>query len=121
MGTPQAIQEDVRWPAAHADALGAASLRLADLLGNQAGARQSAAGRAQEEFRGNKSTDFASRLDVNRRNAEALITNLQALRAALAAAAQWAADEQAARERARREEDDRRWFGLKGVIYDIAD
>lgn len=119
MDGPQAIQEDVRWPAAEAEALGSAGARLADLLGNQSGHRRRAANWAQEEFRGNKSTDFASRLGVNSGNAEALVANLQALRSALSAAERWAGDEQAARERARQEEDDRRWFGLKGIYNDI--
>ena len=116
MGSPQAIQEDVRWPAAQADALDAACASLAGLLSGQAPSRRQVADQAQVEFRGNKSVEFASRLSINSRNAEGLIANLSAMRAALAAAEQWARDEQAARVRAREEEDDRRWGGFKGIL-----
>jgi len=116
MGTPQAIQEDVRWPAAQAHALDSACATLAGLLGSQVASRHRVADGAQEEFRGNKSHELTVRLATNARNAEGLIAHLQALRAALAAADQWASDEQAARVKAREEEDDRRWFGLKGYI-----
>jgi hypothetical protein len=116
MGAPQAIQEDVRWPTAEAHALDTACSSLAGLLGGQVGSRQAVANRAQEEFRGNKANEFAVRLSTNSRNAEGLIARLHAMRAALAAAEQWAVDEQAARVKAREEEDDRRWGGFKGIL-----
>ena len=121
MGTPEAIQEDVRWPTAQADALMSACSGLADLLEGQVAPRQAAANRAQEEFRGAKANQFDDRLRINGTNAGTLIGNLRAMRSALSAAENWAHDEQAARERARRQEDDRRWFGLKGVVNDILD
>lgn len=96
-----------------------ACTRLADQLDGQIGTRQQVTRRAQEEFRGNKAQEFDERLRVNEANATSLITNLRAMRSALAAAEQWAAEEQAAREQARQEEDDRRWFGLKGIYNDI--
>jgi hypothetical protein len=109
----------VRWPAAPAHALDAACAGLADLIDGQAKPRRGVADRAQQEFRGNKSAEFAARLDANGVNARTLLSHLQAMRSALVAAEQWAADEQAARERARQVEDDRRWFGLKGLYNDL--
>ena len=119
MGTPRAIQEDVRWPTAAAQSLGAACAGLADLLDGQFPGRQRIGNRAQEEFRGNKANDFGARLSINNANADGLAERLQAMRAALAAAGQWAADEQAARVKARDEEDDGSWWGLKGVLEDL--
>ncbi len=119
MGTPQAIDEDVRWPTAQAQTLAAACASLADLLGGQYSRRHSAANRAQDEFRGNKSTEFTIRFSTNAKNAEGLVDRLHAMRAALEAAERWAVDEQAARVRAREEEGDRSWWGLKGFIEDI--
>ena len=119
MGTPRAIQDDVRWPAAEARSLVTACASLADLLDGQFPSRQRIGNRAQEEFRGNKSNDFATRLSTNNKNAEGLVERLHAMRSALAAAEQWAVDEQAARVKAREEEDDRSWWGLKGVVEDL--
>jgi hypothetical protein len=119
MGTPQAIQEDVRWPTAQAQALAAACAGLGDLLDSQYARRHHVANRAQDQFLGNKSNDFMMRSSTNNQNAKGLIGRLQAMRAALAAAEQWAVEEQAARVRAREEEDDRSWWGLKGFIDDI--
>jgi len=119
MGTPQAIQEDVRWPAAQAQALAAACAGLGDLLDGQYAGRHRIANRALDEFRGNKVNDFTTRLTTNSKNASGLISRLHAMQAALAAAEQWAVDEQAARVKAREEEDDRSWWGLKGFLEDI--
>ncbi|HSH59772.1 MAG TPA: hypothetical protein VK988_09075 [Acidimicrobiales bacterium] len=119
MGAPRAIQEDVRWPAAEAQALAAACAGLGELLDGQSPSRRRVGNRAQEEFRGNKSNDFALRFSTNNRNAESLVWRLHAMRTALAAAEQWAADEQAARVKARQEEDDRSWWGLEGLIEDL--
>jgi len=119
MGTPWAIQEDVRWPAAEAQALAAACTGLADLLDGQHYVRLRVGIRAEDQFLGNKSYEFLQRFHTNNGNARSLVARLQAMRAALAAAGQWATDEQAARVKARGEEDDRSWWGLKGVIEDI--
>lgn len=109
----------MRWPTAPAHALDAACASLADVLEGQWPSRQGVTDRAREEFRGNKAEDFALRLTTNARNAEGLVANLHAMRAALAAAADWALAEQAARVKARQEEDDRRWFGLKALLNDF--
>lgn len=90
MGTPQAIQEDVRWPAAQAQALAAACASLADLLDGQSSSRRRVGSRAQEQFWGNKSNEFTLRFATNNENAEGLIGRLHAMRAALTAAEQWA-------------------------------
>jgi len=119
MGVPQAIQDDVRWPAAQAQALAAACAGLAGLLDDQDNRRRNVANRALDQFLGNKSTDFTTRLYTNSKNAGDLIARLHAMRAALAAAEQWAADEQVARLKARDEEDDRSWWGFKGFLEDI--
>lgn len=119
MGAPRAIQEDVRWPAAEAQALAAACAGVADLLDGQYSSRHRVGNRAQEEFRGNKSTEFSGRFSTNNKNAEGLVWRLHAMRRALAAAEQWAEDEQAARVKARQEEDDRSWWGLKGFFEDL--
>ncbi len=119
MGTPHAIQEDVRWPTAEGHALAAACASLVDLLDVQYASRHRVANRAQDQFLGNKANEFAMRLGTNSKNADGLTGRLHALRAALAAAERWAEDEQAARVKAREEEDDRSWWGLKGAIEDI--
>ncbi len=119
MGAPRAIQDDVTWPAAEAQALASACAALGETLDAQYSSRHRIGNRAQEEFRGNKSTEFAGRFSTNNRNADGLVSRLHAMRTALAAAGQWAADEQAARVKARQEEDDRSWWGLKGLIEDL--
>ena len=121
MGAPRAIQEDVRWPAEQAQLLGVACAGLVVLLAGQHPERQRGAGRAQDDFRGNKSKQFARRLSTNRRNADGLVEHLRAMQAALVAAERWAVAEQAARVRARQEEDDRRFWGLMGVVNDVKD
>lgn len=119
MGTPQAIQEDVRWPTAQAQVLTAACAGLGDLLDSQYACRLQIASRALDQFMGNKVNDLTTRTSTNNQNAKGLMGRLHAMRAALAAAEQWAVEEQAARVRAREEEDDRSWWGLKGFIDDI--
>ena len=119
MGTPEAIQEDVRWPADQARTLASACGGLAELLDAQSATRWGAASRASEQFVGNKATEFTIRFDTNSRNADGLAFRLHAMRTALAAAEQWATEEQAARLKARDEQDDRSWWGLKGLFEDL--